>query len=68
LPKLESLKPERIVISPGAFDAAKRRHLNEVIKTFQSYNPDAGGLPGASNVSVYTYGGIVGRAPGDYAR
>jgi anthranilate synthase/aminodeoxychorismate synthase-like glutamine amidotransferase len=61
LEKIEKMKPERIVISPGPSVPENAGISNEVIKHFGSKLPVLGVCLGHQCIG-YSYGGIVGRA------
>jgi anthranilate synthase component II len=60
--EIETLKPARIVISPGPSTPQNAGISNEVIKHFSQKLPMLGVCLGHQCIG-YTYGGIVGRAP-----
>jgi len=60
--EIETLKPERIVISPGPSTPQNAGISNEVIKHFSPKISMLGVCLGHQCIS-YTFGGVVGQAP-----
>jgi anthranilate synthase/aminodeoxychorismate synthase-like glutamine amidotransferase len=59
--EIRSMKPERIVISPGPGTPEKAGISNEIIKTFGAATPILGVCLGHQCIA-HSFGGIVGRA------